>query len=80
MPRKKEPTFEEALARLNTIVETMEQGDLPLKELIAQYSEGMQLAATCSQSLARAEQAMDLLVENQNGEAVTRPLTIEEGN
>ena len=32
MPRKKEPTFEEALARLQDIVEKMEQGDLPLKE------------------------------------------------
>lgn len=78
MPRKKEPTFEEALARLQTIVETMEQGDLPLQELIAQYSEGMKLAAVCSQALGRAEKAMDLLVENQNGEAVTSELTIEE--
>ncbi|MCI6085350.1 exodeoxyribonuclease VII small subunit [Selenomonas sp.] len=78
MPRKKEPTFEEALARLQDIVTKMEQGDLPLQELITQYSEGMKLAAACSQSLGRAEQAMDLLVQNQDGEAVTSPLVIEE--
>ena len=53
MPRKKEPTFEEALARLQDIVTKMEQGDLPLQELITQYSEGMKLAAACSQSLDR---------------------------
>ena len=64
MPRKKEPTFEEALARLQDIVEKMEQGDLPLKDLIAQYSEGMKL--------------MDLLVQEKDGEAVTSPLKIEE--
>ena len=78
MPRKKEPTFEEALARLQDIVEKMEQGDLPLKDLIAQYSEGMKLAAACSQALGRAEQAMDLLVQEKDGEAVTSPLKIEE--
>lgn len=78
MPRKKEPTFEEALARLQEIVAKMEQGDLPLQELITQYSEGMKLAAACSQALGRAEKAMDLLVEQQNGEARTSPLIIEE--
>ena len=40
MPRKKELSFEEALGRLNEIVDQMEQGDLPLKDLIANYSEG----------------------------------------
>lgn len=78
MPRKKELSFEEALGRLNEIVDQMEQGDLPLKDLIANYSEGMKLAGTCSQALSRAEQAMDLLVQNQDGEAVTSPLVIEE--
>ena len=53
MPRKKELSFEEALGRLNEIVDQMEQGDLPLKDLIANYSEGMKLAGTCSQALSR---------------------------
>ena len=78
MPRKKELSFEEALGRLNEIVDQMEQGDLPLKDLIANYSEGMKLAGTCSQALSRAEQAMDLLVQEKDGEAVTQKLIIEE--
>ncbi|MDY4475280.1 exodeoxyribonuclease VII small subunit [Mitsuokella sp.] len=78
MPRKKELSFEEALGRLNEIVDQMEQGDLPLKDLIANYSEGMKLAGTCSQALSRAEQAMDLLVQEKDGDAVTQKLIIEE--
>lgn len=77
MPRKKELSFEESLGRLEAIVQEMEQGELPLKELIAHYSEGMQLATTCSQALSRAEQAMDLLVREQEGQAVTEKLVIE---
>lgn len=78
MPRKKELSFEEALGRLNEIVDQMDQGDLPLKDLIANYSEGMKLAGTCSQALSRAEQAMDLLVQEKDGDAVTQKLIIEE--
>ncbi len=77
MPRKKEPTFEESLARLEEIVGEMEQGELALNDLVMKYSEGITLANQCSQSLQRAEKAMDLLVQDRDGEAVTTPLTIE---
>ena len=39
MPRKKEPSFEEALARLEQIVGEMEQGELNLQDLVLRYSE-----------------------------------------
>ncbi|MCI6232967.1 MAG: exodeoxyribonuclease VII small subunit [Selenomonas sp.] len=78
MPRKKELSFEEALGRMNEIADQMEQGDLPLKDLIANYSEGMKLAGICSQALARAEQAMDLLVQENDGDVETKQLIIEE--
>ena len=77
MPRKKEPTFEESLARLEEIVGEMEQGELALNDLVMKYSEDITLANQCSQSLQRAEKAMDLLVQDRDGEAVTTPLTIE---
>lgn len=77
MPRKKEPTFEESLARLEEIVGEMEQGELALNDLVMKYSEGITLANQCSQLLQRAEKAMDLLVQDRDGEAVTTPLTIE---
>ena len=77
MPRKKEPSFEEALARLEQIVGEMEQGELNLQELVLRYSEGVTLANQCTQSLSRAEKAMDLLLQDKDGEAMTTPLEIE---
>ena len=78
MPRKKEPSFEEALARLEQIVGEMEQGELNLQDLVLRYSEGVTLANQCTQSLSRAEKAMDLLLQDKDGEAMTTPLEIEE--
>lgn len=77
MPRKKEPSFEEALARLEQIVGEMEQGELNLQDLVLRYSEGVTLANQCTQSLSRAEKAMDLLLQDKDGEAITTPLEIE---
>ena len=77
MPRKKEPIFEEALARLEQIVGEMEQGELNLQDLVLRYSEGVTLANQCTQSLSRAEKAMDLLLQDKDGEAMTTPLEIE---
>ena len=47
--------FEEALQKLETIVETMESGDLPMESLIARYEEGVKLAKVCQEKLAEAE-------------------------
>ena len=77
MPRKKEPSFEEALARLEQIVGEMEQGELNLQDLVLRYSQGVTLANQCTQSLSRAEKAMDLLLQDKDGEAMTTPLEIE---
>ena len=77
MPWKKAPSFEEALARLEQIVGEMEQGELNLQDLVLRYSEGVTLANQCTQSLSRAEKAMDLLLQDKDGEAMTTPLEIE---
>jgi exodeoxyribonuclease VII small subunit len=42
-----EVPFEEALKRLETIVESMEAQDLPLETLLARYEEGARLTALC---------------------------------
>ena len=77
MPRKKEPSFEEALARLEQIVGEMEQGELNLQDLVLRYSEGVTLANQCTQSLSRAEKAMDLLLQDKDGVAMTTPRAID---
>jgi exodeoxyribonuclease VII small subunit len=59
-----EPSFEEALERLETIVESMESGDLPLEGLLARYEEGARLSAICQARLADAELKIEQLEKN----------------
>jgi exodeoxyribonuclease VII small subunit len=48
-------TFEQALAALETIVQALEQGDLPLEKSIELSNQGQRLAAHCSSQLGAAE-------------------------
>ena len=47
--------FEEALKKLEAIVEAMEAEDLPLETLLAKYEEGTRLVKICQEKLAEAE-------------------------
>ncbi len=52
---KREPSFEDAYRQLETIVQKLEAGGLPLEESIALYEEGMRLAQLCNKQLDTAE-------------------------
>ncbi|MBR3881258.1 MAG: exodeoxyribonuclease VII small subunit [Mailhella sp.] len=52
--KKKEPSFEERLARLQQIVSALESGTAPLEESVALYKEGLTLATACREQLERA--------------------------
>ncbi len=48
--------FEEQLARLEAIVDLLEDGTAPLADMLAHYAEGMKLAQSCRTYLEQAEQ------------------------
>ncbi len=50
-----EPSFEERLEELETLVEELEAGDLSLEDMLQRYEQGMTLIATCQDRLERAE-------------------------
>src|SRR5439155_4654081 len=50
-----EMPFEEALKKLETIVEAMESGDLPLESLLQRFEEGTRLVKFCQSRLEQAE-------------------------
>lgn len=50
-----EPNFEQSLARLEQIVETLDDGNLPLEKSLALFKEGTKLARACRELLAEAE-------------------------
>lgn len=55
--------FEEALGNLETLVESMEQGDLSLEESLKAFEQGIRLTRECQQALEQAEQKVELLVK-----------------
>jgi len=63
----KVPPFEEALQKLESIVEGMESGDLPLETLLTQYEEGVRLVKLCQEKLSEAELKIQQLEKSAGG-------------
>ncbi|MFA7184448.1 MAG: exodeoxyribonuclease VII small subunit [Victivallales bacterium] len=66
----KEMPFEQALEELEKLVEDMEQGDLPLDEMIKRFERGTVLARHCRQKLSKLEKKIEVLIKDNgtNGE------------
>ncbi len=62
MPAKKENIpFETALERLEALIESMEDGDTPLAELVSKFEEGSNLLKSCYKDLKDAELTIEKL-------------------
>ena len=70
--------FEEALKRLEKIVEELERGDLSLDEALKKYREGVELSRTCRQRLENARKKIDILTKNKNGDFKLRAFNEKE--
>jgi exodeoxyribonuclease VII small subunit len=66
--------FEEALKKLEKIVEDLEDGDLSLDEALKKYQEGVELARVCNQRLESAKKKIEVLAKNKKGEFELKPL------
>jgi exodeoxyribonuclease VII small subunit len=53
--------FEAALAELERIVGSMEQGQLSLEQALSAHKRGLELARYCQRTLAQAEQQVRVL-------------------
>jgi exodeoxyribonuclease VII small subunit len=67
--KKSEPSFENALERLESIVEKMESDKLPLEELLVSYEEGIKLVKLCSEKLKAAEKRIEIITRDAGGKA-----------
>lgn len=66
--------FEEALKKLESIVEAMEGEELPLEALLSKYEEGTRLARLCQEKLAEAELKIEQLEKQPGGELKLKPV------
>ena len=71
-------SFEEALKKLESIVESMESQDLPLETLLARFDEGTKLSKLCQTKLAEAELRIQQLEKKSSGELTLKPVRMEE--
>jgi len=65
--------FEEAIKKLEKIVEDLERGDLSLDEALKKYQEGIEMSRVCNQRLDNAKKKIDVLVKNKKGEFELKP-------
>ncbi len=65
---KKEMTFEEAMAALETIVQELEKGETTLEESMRLFTEGMSLSKICSEKLDSMEHRITQLVKDAQGQ------------
>ena len=64
-------SFEDAVSELESIVEKMEKGDLPLDEALTLFERGVGLAKQSQNALNKAEQRVQILMQSQQGDTLT---------
>jgi exodeoxyribonuclease VII small subunit len=71
-------TFEEALQRLEQLVDQLEAGKLGLEESLKVFEEGVGLARRCARYLDDAEKRIEVLTRDEAGALGTAPLTLDQ--
>ena len=64
---KKEETLEEMFTQLESVIKTMEQGDVSLEETLDLYHKGMNMLKSCNDKIDKVEKKM--LILDDKGEA-----------
>jgi len=67
------PSFEDSMHRLESIVDAMESGDVPLAELLEKFAEGTKLLKLCEQRLKEAELKIEQLTKARDGSPALAP-------
>jgi len=65
--KEKNLDFEKSLAKLEDIITSLEDGDLPLNESIKTFEEGVKLTKHCQELLTKAELKVQKLLEKDDG-------------
>ncbi len=67
MTAKKPVNLEKALADLESLVDELESGDLPLEKAMKKFEEGIKLTRSCQAALKDAEQKVEILLKSAGG-------------
>ena len=67
MAKKKPESFEKLLEETESLVESLESGELSLDESLKKYEKGVQNLRACAKQIAQAEEKVKVLVEETAG-------------
>ena len=73
MPEEK-LTFDDALKQLETIVQQLENGNLPLEESMKAFEKGVELGKFCNEKLTSAEKKIEVLTRQPDGTAASQEI------
>ena len=71
-------SFEEALTELESIVKSLENGDVALEDSIKSYERGIVLKKHCEGKLKEAQEKIEKISINEDGEVSTEPFVEQE--
>lgn len=76
--REKSVSFEKSIERLDAIVRSLEQGNVPLEQALKLFQEGTCLVKTCDEMLSEAELQVVKLMKGADGAPVETEYTRDE--
>ena len=68
-----EMKFEDALKKLERIVDDLEGGSLSLDEALEKYEEGIRLSKLCAKRLEVAKKKVEILLKSEDGSMELKP-------
>ena len=68
MASKKSVNLEKSIADLETLVDELESGDLPLEKAMKKFEDGIKLTRACQTALKEAEQKVEILLKSAGGD------------
>lgn len=70
-------TFEQAMKKLELIVQQLESGEQPLEDAVKKFEEGIKLSKFCSEKLDETEKRITILLKDQMGNVFEKPFISE---
>jgi exodeoxyribonuclease VII small subunit len=80
MSTKQAFDLEKALNDLETLVEELESGDLPLEKAMKKFEDGIKLTRNCQSALKEAEQKVEILLKSAGGDEALEDFDVDEGD
>jgi exodeoxyribonuclease VII small subunit len=78
MTGKKPLNLEKSLEQLETLIDELESGDLPLDTAMKKFEEGIKLTRSCQTALKEAEQRVEILLKSAGGDETLEDFDVDE--